>query len=387
MYERYINCATARLFHLTQMDNGERLDQVPTTSTRAGHERSHSPSFLGNDPYFFEEGEQDVPSSQRLGNMGTGTQDTLPSRMVAKDSLPNNDLSLGGVPYTPHKYYYTLVLRNYGKVPTAISCLYVEHDQHMHVLLQAKDNISRKVDRLLNDCLVSANDWWLIKNTRQLVRNVYLIIQYFKFRGIVKEVGTELHEEWEHAQDMPPIEPQTACFSDIRRAQTKSAAAQRAESRHVRFNNLLEELKRRDIRQYEEVFSKFSVGEITELNTSMGVQWREIAKQQIQGLNAERLKEEKECTYLDNLQKLRHDCTVKHPREVDIGTNWLMMLLNQNGINIEELLRDIVMIMDKETTKVNTLCFKGQTNTGKTLLASLITSHLTVRNIDNLISY
>lgn len=225
----------------------------------------------------------------------------------------------------------------------------------MHVLVQARDNISRKVDRLLNDCLVSADDWLFIKNTRQLVRNVYLIIQYFKYRGTVHEVGTELKEEWEHAQDMPPIAPQDSCLSDIRRAQRKSSASQRVESRHAKFSNLLEELKRREVKQFEEIFSKFSVRETTDLNTSIGVQWREIAKQQIQGLNAERLKEERKSTYLENLEKLKHDCTVKHPREVDIGTNWLMMLLNQNGINIEELLQDIIMIMDKKTT----LCLLG----------------------------
>nr|CUU98512.1 hypothetical transcript [Hymenolepis microstoma] len=37
--------------------------------------------------------------------------------------------------------------------------------------------------------------------------------------------------------------------------------------------------------------------------------------------------------------------------------------------------------MDKKTTKVNTLCFKGPTNTGKTLLAGLITSHLTLGTV------
>lgn len=153
----------------------------------------------------------------------------------------------------------------------------------------------------------------MIKNTRQRVRNVYLIIQYFKYRGIVHEVGTELREEWEHAQQFPAVQPETSCLSDMRRTQNKSLAAQRSESRHTKFTNMLEELKARDIRQYEEIFTKFTVNEITQLNTSMGVQWREVAKQQIQSLNAERLKVERESTYLQNLQNLRHDCTVKHP--------------------------------------------------------------------------
>nr|CDS30612.1 nonstructural protein 1 [Hymenolepis microstoma] len=58
-----------------------------------------------------------------------------------------------------------------------------------------------------------------------------------------------------------------------------------------------------------------------------------------------------------------------------------MMLLNQNGISINELLTDIINIMDKRSTKMNTLCFKGQTNAGKTLCANLITSHLTLGTV------
>nr|CUU98180.1 hypothetical transcript [Hymenolepis microstoma] len=64
--------------------------------------------------------------------------------------------------------------------------------------------------------------------------------------------------------------------------------------------------------------------------------------------------------------------------DLELGTNWLMPMLNQNGININELSTDIINIMDKKTTEVDTLCFKDQTNTAKTLLANLITSHLTL---------
>ncbi|VDO06315.1 unnamed protein product [Rodentolepis nana] len=199
-------------------------------------------------------------------------------------------------------------------------------------------------------------------------RSYYTLI-YFKHRGTVVEVGSELHEEWLNAQDMPSIAPNSPCRSDTRRAQTKAAFAQRADSRQAKFDGLHAELMRRDIRQFDEILHKFFVKGITKLNSSMGVQWREIAKQQIQG--------GKENNYLQNLEKLEHECTAKNPRNVEIGTNWLMMLLNQNGINIEELLHDIVMITDKATPKVNTLCFKGPTYTGNTLLAGLITSHLT----------
>nr|CDS30831.1 non capsid protein NS 1 [Hymenolepis microstoma] len=224
----------------------------------------------------------------------------------------------------------------------------------IHVLIQSRENFGRKVDRLFNDCLVTAEDWWLIKNTRILVRNVYLIIQCFKHR-----------------------EPNAPCTSDIRRAQTKSVFAQCAETRLAKFGNLLKELMKRDTRQFKDIFQKFSVQKIAKMNSSMGVQWREFAKQQILGLNSERLAAERQNTYLDNLQSLKHECFIKSVRDIDLGTSWLMMLLNENHINTEELLRDIINIIIKKTTKVNALCLKGQSNTGKTLLANLITSHLT----------
>ncbi|VUZ38810.1 unnamed protein product [Hymenolepis diminuta] len=59
-----------------------------------------------------------------------------------------------------------------------------------------------------------------------------------------------------------------------------------------------------------------------------------------------------------------------------------MILLNSNRIDIHELLQDIIDIMDKRSAKVNTLCFYGETNTGKTMLITLITSHLTVGTIN-----
>nr|CDS30832.1 non capsid protein NS 1 [Hymenolepis microstoma] len=108
-----------------------------------------------------------------------------PVRGDQENRVPNNEV--------PHKYYYTVVLRKYSKVPTSISCLYVEHDDHMHVLLHAKTNVSRKVNRLLNDCLIPPDDWRAMKSTRQLVRNVYRIIQQFKHQvlGIVCQRGEQ----------------------------------------------------------------------------------------------------------------------------------------------------------------------------------------------------
>nr|CUU97408.1 hypothetical transcript [Hymenolepis microstoma] len=62
-------------------------------------------------------GDQEIyPSAQRLGNMGAELEIAVPFRLSKENQVPNNDVSVGGDQYTPHKYYYTLVLKNYSKV-------------------------------------------------------------------------------------------------------------------------------------------------------------------------------------------------------------------------------------------------------------------------------
>nr|CDS26228.1 hypothetical protein HmN_000138100 [Hymenolepis microstoma] len=75
----------------------------------------------------------------------------LPSWLAAENAKPDGELP---VKEFHQRYYLTLIVRNYTNVPTAISCLYVEHDDHMHVAFQASSNVYRKVERLLNDCHV-----------------------------------------------------------------------------------------------------------------------------------------------------------------------------------------------------------------------------------------
>ncbi|VDO15942.1 unnamed protein product [Rodentolepis nana] len=100
----------------------------------------------------------------------------------------------------------------------------------------------------------------------------------------------------------------------------------------------------------------FFVRETTFVNSSIGVQWGEVARQQIRALNNERLAKEKTNAYLRNLSKLQHYCHVKHREDIGLGASWLIAILSANIVDIGSLLGDI-------------------TNTGEALLASLITSH------------
>ncbi|VUZ41148.1 unnamed protein product [Hymenolepis diminuta] len=85
---------------------------------------------------------------------------------------------------------------------------------------------------------------------------------------------------------------------------------------------------------------------------------------------------------LQNLQSLEHKCNINSPRDLEFGKNWLMILLNSNGIDINELLQNTINVVDKKSTKVNTLSFLGETNTGKMMLTNLNKSHLTVGTIN-----
>nr|CDS29534.1 hypothetical transcript [Hymenolepis microstoma]CDS29538.1 hypothetical transcript [Hymenolepis microstoma] len=58
---------------------------------------------------------------------------------------------------------------------------FLEHNDHMHVVFQAKENVSRKGGSLLNDCPVPAEDWFTAKSARQYSRDIYSLLQYFKF--------------------------------------------------------------------------------------------------------------------------------------------------------------------------------------------------------------
>nr|CUU97699.1 hypothetical transcript [Hymenolepis microstoma] len=374
------------------MEIGKQSNPMPVCSSFARHVCSTRASVRSPSIDVYDSDRDLFPSSSslRLGDIDEGrgervlqvTQDRIsPSWVPHNTQLFDENENDDGLNPPHFRRYYTLVIRNYAKVPTHISCLYVEHDSHMHVVLHATYNVGRKVNRLLTDCGVAQNEWFRVKSTRQLVRNLNFLLQYLKGRGVVKEVGVEMRDEWETARDMPPVEQPMPCSSDMRRARIRAARNWKTEQKNQKYHNLLEELCIRQVRSFDEAFHKFSPDEITFLNSSIGIQWLQVAKQQIQALNNERLAKEMTNTYLQNLNELPHECHVKHRRDIVLGATWLRTMFNANSIDIGALLGDVVQIMDKKTAKINTLCFQGQTNTGKTLLANLITSHLLIGTV------
>lgn len=132
------------------------------------------------------------------------------------------------------------------------------------------------MERILNYCSVAEADRLVIRNTRQLVTNITLLLWYFKYRGEMHKVAFELSDEWETVMHMYPLEPKEGCFNQDRGSQRKSITISRGHKLTEKLLNLLEELKRRDVLQFDDIYRKFTVEESTAFTSQIGAQWREI---------------------------------------------------------------------------------------------------------------
>lgn len=73
-------------------------------------------------------------------------------------------------------------------------------------------------------------------------------------------------------------------FSIQKRLQVKSLTANSEQTRMQKFPNLLKEIKCRGVTQFEDMFRRFTVEEVTAFNSKISVQWREVAKQRTEVL-------------------------------------------------------------------------------------------------------
>ncbi|VDL58456.1 unnamed protein product [Hymenolepis diminuta] len=312
-----------------------------------------------------------------MGKMERREEAPISTRLDAENTLANVNIPVARI-HDSDQRYYSFVIRGYTSLPINISCIYVEHDDHLHVLFKCSGNVGRKMERILRDAGVPISEWYQAKMTKIIVNNPVKMIQYFKFRNTPVIIGAELRDIFEIARSMPPLETAEQCYGIQLRTQTKAALNNKVDNRVSKYESLYEELKRRGVRDFDDMYTIFTVHEIMHFNANIGLQWREIAKQAIQAINREDLLLEQTRTYLENLQEKRHDCYADSEENIQRGVDWLEFMFNMNHIPVYALLTDIIKIMDMKVNKVNCLCFYGQTNTGKTLLANLITSHLTV---------
>ncbi|KAM3180155.1 hypothetical protein ACTXT7_016859 [Hymenolepis weldensis] len=239
-------------------------------------------------------------------------EDPISTGVVVQTACADEEIPMAGVPNGDSRYY-TVIIRGHHSMPNAISCIYVAHDDHLHVLIKCSGNIGRKIHRVLKDCGVPLGEWHQRKLTKILVNNPVKIIRYFKYRNIPVIIGNDLRDVWEVAKYMPPLTTDEQCYGIQIRQQTKAAIDNRVANRTNRYKVLHEELRRRSVRDFEDIYTIFTVDEILQFNASIGLQWREIAKQAISCINRQELLEERTRTYLGNLKqkKTRLLCVVR----------------------------------------------------------------------------
>ncbi|VUZ48100.1 unnamed protein product [Hymenolepis diminuta] len=63
----------------------------------------------------------------------------------------NTERPLEGDILSTRCMYWTCILRGYERTPINIGCLYVEHEDHIHFVFESTNDISRKVDNLINN--------------------------------------------------------------------------------------------------------------------------------------------------------------------------------------------------------------------------------------------
>lgn len=173
------------------------------------------------------------------------------------------------------------------------------------------------MDKILCDYGVLTGERYQAKLTKILVRNAMKIVQYFKFRNQPILIGNDLGDIWETPRTMPPLESAEQCFGIQMRTQTKVGINGKIDNRVTKYNMLQEELQRRGIRDFDEIYTVFTVPKIMRFNASIGLQWREIAKQAVCAINRQGLLEEQTRTYLENLKEKKHDCYATSPGNIE----------------------------------------------------------------------
>lgn len=211
--KKYKCSANPRHLYL-RMENDERpgrTQEVPP-STVDGRSGGGSAEHSLTSDYWSEY----LPSAQRVGGMAAPEESFLHKRMAEAPEALSNELSLAGALPVTRRKYYTCVIRGHERPPINIGCLYVQHEDHIHVVFESPNNISKKVDNLLNDCRVPKDLWLQVRATRQLVRDIYRLLQYFTSRGGIKKVKNHMMEEYFASLNLPPCDNLTGVYSTER---------------------------------------------------------------------------------------------------------------------------------------------------------------------------
>lgn len=84
--------------------------------------------------------------------MTEGEVTQVSTELASQHQEAKPDISLGDINISPSIFNYSLILKGCVKVPTFVPCLYIEHEDHMLVLIiLSGTNVDRKCDLILQD--------------------------------------------------------------------------------------------------------------------------------------------------------------------------------------------------------------------------------------------
>ncbi|VDL58086.1 unnamed protein product [Hymenolepis diminuta] len=183
-----------------------------------------------------------------------------------------------------------------------------ENGQELFPLSQRMEKLDRREEALIPPRLASQNT-----DTNDNIPMARICASNQRYYSFVIRGYTSLPVNInciyvEHAQNVPALDTADQCYGIQLRTLTKAALNDKTENQVKKYESLYEELKRRGVSDYDDIYPIFTVHEIMQFKASIGFQWREIAKQAIQAINREDLLLEETPTYLQNLQEKRHEC-------------------------------------------------------------------------------
>ncbi|VDL58481.1 unnamed protein product [Hymenolepis diminuta] len=194
---------------------------------------------------------------------------------------------------------------------------YVEHDNHMHVVFASSPtNSTRRAKRILENLLVPAEEWSSILRTKQLVRNIAALFRYMNSRGKVVRTDGTCDVVYTPGQLLWP-DCSSIPSENRRRADAETEIA-RKRSRIEKTYDLARVLLDRRITHPAQLNEKFSLEEMAQLIVDFGNSYKETVAMIIANLRQSRLKEEREKSYSELLNrelcmsltgKARHECS------------------------------------------------------------------------------
>lgn len=270
-------------------------------------------------------------------------------------------------------HFYTIILKNYSKFPARGDYAYVEHDGHMHLIFSTSpNNLKRKLNSIMNLFGVAPSSVIECKNSLQLIRNTMNLLNYMASRGHIKTIGdkyvglisTVNEQEWENCSVVP---------SDCRRKRKHEESILNISDKRNRYLALADEVNSRNITHISQIHEKFSIDELMTIIAKNGNIYKDVIKQAITYNNRRKVEYERKTPYIDVYKdKLLDDlckCTTNQHFE---GYKWIHKLLMENNIDPNDFITKIIKIFDRKLDKINAIVLEGPTNTGKSLLLSLI---------------